>query len=132
MFNFSAMTRDEAEALLTEKLGVGARLCAGGIQRDDGSFVSGECPTGIAANGIRFAAFAGLGAATLVAVLLLAVISFWQVRRTPENTGHIGDGPSHDDLVANSPTLTGLTRLAQGKSLRPPRAAYGEIRAGQY
>src|SRR5687768_11837993 len=55
VFNLSAMARDEAEALLAENLGTGARLCGGGIERDDGSFLTGDCPTGYQANQLRFA-----------------------------------------------------------------------------
>ncbi len=46
VYNFSAMTREEAEAMVINKQG---RLCAGFFQRADGTVITRDCPVGLAA-----------------------------------------------------------------------------------
>ncbi|MFG0328358.1 MAG: hypothetical protein ACF8PN_00530 [Phycisphaerales bacterium] len=48
VYNLAAMTRDEAEAFLRERLGRG-RVCAGIYRRADGTIMTRDCPAGLAA-----------------------------------------------------------------------------------
>jgi hypothetical protein len=62
VYNFSAMTREEAEAMVINKQG---RLCAGFFQRPDGTIITRDCPVGLAAVRARAARVASRIAAAL-------------------------------------------------------------------
>jgi hypothetical protein len=47
--NISSMTRAAAEAFLTEKLATGGRVCGLIYRRADGTILTADCPTGLAA-----------------------------------------------------------------------------------
>src|SRR5260221_8454096 len=62
VYNLSAMTRPEAEALVVEKEG---RMCARFYQRADGSALTSDCPVGLRIKRVRVSrrigfAFSGL------------------------------------------------------------------------
>ena len=61
VYNLSAMTRDEATALVENAEG---RVCAGFFRRADGTVLTRDCPVGVRAARLRIARMAGrLGAA---------------------------------------------------------------------
>jgi hypothetical protein len=59
VFNLSAMTRDEAEALIAERVG---NLCARYYQRADGTIITSDCTVGIAKRRRRRVMAAGIAA----------------------------------------------------------------------
>ncbi len=72
VYNLSAMTRPEAEALLRAKEG---RLCVRFYQRRDGTVLTQDCPRGLAAVGrgtVRLAAKLAAAAVLLLSLALLA------------------------------------------------------------
>src|SRR2546423_10740717 len=78
VYNLSAMTRDEAEALVIEKEGI---LCAMFYRRTDGTVLTRDCPVGLRAARARFAAgVARIGAA---AACLLASAAMLGAARFP-------------------------------------------------
>lgn len=73
VFNLSDMTRDEAEALIAEKLG--GRLCVRYYQRTDGTILTRDCPVGVAR--IRWAlARVAFGIAAAVGFVFALLTSF--------------------------------------------------------
>src|ERR1022692_1221942 len=73
VYNLSAMTRREAEALLREKEG---QLCARLYRRADGTILTENCPAGLRAIGRRVSRVAG---AAMSAVAALAAAAAGQV-----------------------------------------------------
>lgn len=68
--NFSAMTRDEANALLADRMnGTTGRLCGRFYRRADGTVITQDCPTGLRAARMRAAKMAGRIAAALGVVV---------------------------------------------------------------
>ncbi len=65
VYNLSAMTRREAEALLQETEG---RLCARLYRRADGTILTENCPAGLRAIGRRVSRFAGAAMSAVAAV----------------------------------------------------------------
>jgi len=63
VFNFSAMTSAEVEALVQQKEG---RLCGRYFQRADGRMLTADCPTGVARRRNRAARWAGSLFATVL------------------------------------------------------------------
>ncbi len=59
VFNLSALTRDEAEALVRERVG---NLCARYYQRADGTIITSDCTVGIARRRKRRVMAAGIAA----------------------------------------------------------------------
>jgi hypothetical protein len=84
VFNLSAMTREDAEALILERAG---NLCARYYQRTDGTIILADCTVGIAQKRKRRAIAAG-------AALLLAgggAAAWWSKHREPSATmGSVG------------------------------------------
>src|SRR5262245_35856477 len=76
--NLSAMTREEAEALLAAK--GGGRLCARFYRRADGTVLTQDCPVGIAAARARVRRFVGRVAAALGFVTVGAVAGIEQAQ----------------------------------------------------
>ncbi|MGV3623752.1 MAG: hypothetical protein ACO1OB_23240 [Archangium sp.] len=68
VFNLKEMTEADARALLFQKQG---RVCGRVYQRPDGTVLTKDCPTGVAKLRRR-----ALAAITMVAAMLLAVVSF--------------------------------------------------------
>jgi hypothetical protein len=65
VYNLSAMTRREAEALLQETEG---RLCARLYRRADGTILTENCPAGLRAIGRRVSRFAGAAMSAVAAL----------------------------------------------------------------
>ena len=65
VYNLSAMTRREAEALLRETEG---RLCARLYRRADGTILTENCPAGLRAIGRRVSRFAGAALSAVAAL----------------------------------------------------------------
>src|SRR5579864_8307660 len=65
VYNLSAMTRREAEALLRETEG---RLCARLYRRADGTILTENCPVGLRAIGRRISRMAGAAMSAFAAV----------------------------------------------------------------
>src|SRR5262245_60828186 len=63
VYNFSAMTRAEVEALVEAKEG---RLCGRYFQRADGRVLTADCPTGVTRRRSRLARIAGAVCATFL------------------------------------------------------------------
>jgi hypothetical protein len=84
VFNLSAMTREDAEALILEKAG---ELCARYYQRKDGTILLADCTVGIAQKRKRRVIAAG-------AAMLLAgggATAWWMKHKQPEYTmGSVG------------------------------------------
>src|SRR5262249_31628868 len=72
------MTRDDAEALLRERLG--GELCVRFYQRADGTILTQDCPEGVKRKRRKKLAIAIAGAGAMAAA---AVTSFGQTCRTP-------------------------------------------------
>src|SRR5262245_12452990 len=66
VYNLSAMSRTEAEALIREKEG---RLCARFYRRADGTVLTADCPVGLQALRKKLAVVASIAAAFLLAAL---------------------------------------------------------------
>lgn len=86
VFNIREMTEQEVRALFMKADG---RVCGRVFQRQDGTVLTRDCPTGVAK--VRRKALAGL---TLVASLVLAVIGFRfaSARSCATNQGSTGEG----------------------------------------
>ena len=68
VYNLSAMSRDEGEALVREKEG---RLCVRLYQRADGTVITNDCPVGVRRARLRARVWASVsGAAASVALVL--------------------------------------------------------------
>ena len=68
VYNLSAMTRDEGEALVREKEG---RMCVRLYQRADGTVITNDCPVGVRRARLRARIWASVsGAAASVALVL--------------------------------------------------------------
>jgi hypothetical protein len=65
VFNLSAMTRDEAEALVEEKEG---QLCVRFYRRTDGTMLTADCPVGVRRKRVRRIAAVAVGAGALAAL----------------------------------------------------------------
>ncbi len=66
VYNLSAMTRADAEALLAAKEG---KLCVRFYQRADGTVLTADCPTGVRRRRVKVAAAAGAVAALAVGAI---------------------------------------------------------------
>ena len=106
VFNFSAMTRAEAEALIRAKEG---RLCGRYFQRRDGRVLTMDCPTGRERHRTRLARLGGLLFATALVALgsRIALRSEEQPRSSRSRFfGRI------DDLVYQARIKLGLVKPA--------------------
>src|SRR5262245_7605208 len=72
VYNFSAMTADEINALVREKEG---KLCARFYRRSDGTMLTADCPVGWRGLTSRLRGFRLAGAGLLLAALTASVIS---------------------------------------------------------
>src|SRR5262249_3316039 len=63
VFNLSAMSRDDAEALLREKSG--GRVCVRYYQRKDGTILTSDCPVGVSRKRKKRLALAAVGAGAM-------------------------------------------------------------------
>lgn len=70
VYNLSAMTRPEAEALILEKEG---RLCATYYQRSDGTVLTSDCPVGLRRARWMLARMAGVAASIVGACFATAM-----------------------------------------------------------
>jgi hypothetical protein len=66
VYNLSAMTREEAEALILQKEG---RLCVRFFQRDDGTVMTTDCPVGVRAWYVRLRVVVAFAATLLLLAL---------------------------------------------------------------
>ncbi len=109
VFDLSALTRDEAEALLRERAG---NLCVSNYQRADGTVITSDCTVGIAKRRRRRVMAAGLAAMLASAGGLALFLS----RR------------SHDTLAPTHPTSE--MRAAGGVVAVPRPIEQPVLRAG--
>ncbi len=72
VYNLSAMTRAEAEALVTSKDG---KMCVRLYQRTDGTVLTQDCPVGVRRLRIRARLWARVTGATASAALMLGVVT---------------------------------------------------------
>ncbi len=70
VYNLSAMTRDEGEALVRAKEG---RLCVRLYQRKDGTVITSDCPVGVRRQRLRARVWASISGAAASAALLLGL-----------------------------------------------------------
>jgi hypothetical protein len=70
VYNLSAMTRVDAEALVREKEG---RLCVRFYQRADGTVLTADCPVGVRRERLRHRVWAAISGAAASAMLLLGI-----------------------------------------------------------
>jgi hypothetical protein len=73
VYNLSAMTRCQAEALLRETEG---RLCARLYRRADGTILTENCPAGLRAMGRRISRVAGAAMSAMAALSSAAAVQF--------------------------------------------------------
>jgi hypothetical protein len=72
VYNLSAMTRAEAEALVQAKEG---RLCVRLFRRSDGTVISGDCPEGVRRQRLGARVWAGIAGMATSAALVLGLLS---------------------------------------------------------
>src|SRR5688572_29745486 len=72
VYKLSAMTRAEAEALVTAK---DSKMCVRLYQRTDGTVLTQDCPVGVRRLRIRSRLWATVTGATATAALMLGVVS---------------------------------------------------------
>jgi len=70
VYNLSAMTREEGEALVKEKEG---RLCVRLYQRKDGTVITNDCPVGVRRARLRARVWASISGAAASAALVLGL-----------------------------------------------------------
>lgn len=70
VYNLSAMTRQEAEALVAARQG---RMCVRLYQRSDGTVLTSDCPVGVARQRLRQRVWARLSGAAASAMLLVGL-----------------------------------------------------------
>lgn len=70
VYNLSAMTREEGEALVRQKEG---RLCVRLYQRKDGTVITSDCPVGVRRQRLRARVWASISGAAASAALLLGL-----------------------------------------------------------
>ncbi len=69
VYNLSAMTRDEAEALLRER---GADLCARFYRRADGTLLTSDCPAGASGRRMRALTYGAIASAAIAGTAFAA------------------------------------------------------------
>jgi hypothetical protein len=111
VYNLSAMTRREAEALLQETEG---RLCARFYRRADGTILTENCPAGLRAIGRRVSRFAG---AALSAVAALSSATAAQFPMFPIPSA----------LREARPSVTGLVKDATGRGIENAEVAVSRM-----
>lgn len=82
VFNLSAMSREEAEALLRQRLG--SELCVRFYQRADGTILTEDCPAGVRRKRRKKLALAAVGAGAFAAAAATLAA------RTTCGVGHMG------------------------------------------
>ncbi len=102
VFNLSALTRDEAEALIRDKAG---DLCGRYFQRSDGTILLADCTIGKAKKRKRFVIAAGV-----VSVFAIGGVARYLDHRTQRTTETLGGQVSFGDQHA----------VAGGLSFEPP------------
>jgi hypothetical protein len=107
VYNFSAMTRAEVEALIREKDG---RLCGRFYRRPDGRILTADCPVGIQRRRHRLARICGVIAGFMVFVL-------GGCTRRPAVQGKIAAPVEVGDVVCPQSPATNA----------PPRLLLGEV-----
>ncbi len=70
VYNLSAMTREEGEALVRQKEG---RLCVRLYQRKDGTVITSDCPVGVRRQRLRARVWASISGAAASAALVLGL-----------------------------------------------------------
>jgi hypothetical protein len=107
VYNLSAMTRREAEALLREKEG---RLCARLYRRADGTILTENCPAGLRVIGRRVSRFAG------AAMSAVAVVSSATAAQFPMF-------PIPSALLEARSSITGIVKDATGRAIENAEVA---------
>ncbi|RYG74351.1 hypothetical protein EON80_02560 [bacterium] len=89
VYNFSAMTRAEAERLILEKEG---NLCVRLHRRADGTVITSDCPVGVSPVQRPMAAFGAMLAGILVSALAAVGVDASPQRKAPDKTIQISTG----------------------------------------
>jgi hypothetical protein len=110
VYNLSAMTREEAQALLVEKEG---NLCARFYRRADGSTLTADCPVGVRRKRVRRIAAVAAGAGALAAL----GTGFGGASRVPHYQG---------ELAATVPTPPATTAPTTTTTREAPTAVPSE------
>ncbi len=123
VFDLSALTRDEAEALLRERAG---NLCVSYYQRTDGTVITSDCTVGIAKRRRRRVMAAGLAAVLASAGGLALFLSLRShdtaAPRCPTSEMRMG-GAVPVELPSSKPTIEPpQVRVAGGPVAMPPPA----------
>lgn len=123
VYNLSAMTRGQAEALLREKEG---QLCARLYRRADGTILTENCPAGLRAIGRRVSRVAG-AAMSAVAALTSATAAEFPMFPIPSAVA----GVVQDQTGAVIPNAKiDLIADASGKTLTAHTDNFGRFQAG--
>jgi hypothetical protein len=145
VYNLSAMTRAEAEALVASKDG---RVCVRLYQRQDGTVLTQDCPVGVRRLRIRARLWRTASGATVSAALMLGVVTgrAWgdltlrnrqaQAQAQPHRAlmgGAVAQPPKMGEMVAlpaspKKPELKPRPEPKMGKIARPdPEALQGDM-----
>lgn len=106
VFNLSAMTQIEAEALVRETEG---RFCGRFHRRRDGKMLTADCPTGWRLRRSRVARWCGAACATLM-VLIGGRTTLRSAETNPKNSARKGN-PSASNSTTKGPMLLGEIAL---------------------
>ena len=108
VYNLSAMTREEGEALVRQKEG---RLCVRLYQRRDGTVITSDCPVGVRRRRLRARVWASLSGAAASAALLLGLFG----------------GRARADLTVDGKKQTGTQQKAEVKGQVEVRVMGGAV-----
>ena len=131
VYNLSSMAKDDAEALLRERLG--DELCVRFYQRADGTILTQDCPMGVKKKRRKKLALAVAGAGAMAA----AAATMFTRRRAPQGAvAGAADVPGRTERRAGRPRLNGdptpmqASRAAAGPTVTPtPTTDDGEPKA---
>jgi hypothetical protein len=112
VFNLSAMPREEAEALLRERLG--GELCVRFYQRADGTIMTQDCPVGVKKKRRKMLALAVAGAGAMAAA---AMVSLTRTQGKCANPVGMGGG---EQVKMGEPSVE---PMVMGTVAVPPPAA---------
>ena len=114
VYNLSAMTREQAEALLREREG---DVCARLYRRSDGTVITADCPVGARKKRVRRIAAVAAGTG------LFAMAASFAATERHETTEHVAMGAIASPITPVTPTDEGkvtLDRQPETQPVAPP------------
>jgi hypothetical protein len=134
VYNLSAMTRAEAEALVTAK---DSKMCVRLYQRKDGTVLTQDCPVGVRRLRIRSRLWATVTGATATAALMLGVVSgrAWAdttvapCHKPGQAQAQKPPHPKMGEIAVFVPPAPSKPTPKMGKIKRPEPALMGDISA---